>query len=376
MMQPDFVKGSPLLESIWVVGMLVIVGLIAWVVIVAMRHLKSRLEKKNKSALLTQIVSSLSKPVVLLIISVGFFFALSTISYFEGWSDILAKINVGVMIVLITYGLSRIGGVLLDWYLKGRVIYGRQTTDEGFIRFMRRLLVIGIYAIGILVLLDYLNISITPFIASLGIGGLAIALALQPTLGNFFAGTQIVSDHVTRVGDYIELENGSIRGYVTDVGWRSTRILTPFNNQVIIPNSHLADSVIVNYYSPSMEVGVIVNAGVSYSSNLTHVENVALTVSRELINELDEAVKTFEPWFGYEEFGASNVNFWVWLQAKDRLASFKVKSELIKRLKNRFDQEGITINYPVQQTYLNWPEHIQGSIYSDKPIPSSPGEKV
>jgi small-conductance mechanosensitive channel len=84
------------------------------------------------------------------------------------------------------------------------------------------------------------------------------------------------------------------------------------------------------------------------------VEDVALAVAREVIQELDEAVKTFEPWFGYEEFGESNINFWVWLQAKDRIASFRVKSELIRRLHARFVQEGITINYPVRTTYLQW----------------------
>ena len=213
-------------------------------------------------------------------------------------------------------------------------------------------MVIVVYAFGVLVLLDYLDIAITPIVAGLGIGGLAVALALQPTLTNFFASTQIVSDRVVRVGDYVELDSG-VRGYVTDVGWRSTRIRTSFNNMVIIPNSRLADSIITNYHGPSMELAVIVNAGVSYSSDLAHVESVALKVAREVIQDLDEAVKTFEPWFGYEEFGESNINFWVWLQATDRIASFRVKSELIKRLHARFNQEGITINYPVRHLTFN-----------------------
>jgi len=210
-------------------------------------------------------------------------------------------------------------------------------------------MVLIVYALGILVLLDYLSIAITPIVAGLGIGGLAVALALQPTLGNFFAGTQIVSDRVVRIGDYIELENGTMRGYVTDVGWRSTRIRTTFNNLVIIPNSRLADSIITNYHGPSMELAVIVNAGTSYSSNLADVERVSLEVAREVIQDLDETVKTFEPWFGYDEFGESNINFWVWLQARNRIASFRVKSELIKRLHARFGEEGIEINYPVRK---------------------------
>ena len=120
------------------------------------------------------------------------------------------------------------------------------------------------------------------------------------------------------------------------------------NNLVIIPNSRLAESIVTNYYDPTMTLGVIVNAGVSYSSDLAHVEDVALTVAREIIEELPEAVKTQEPWFAYNEFGDSNINFWVWLYATDRLGAFRIKSELIKRLHARFAEEGITINYPVR----------------------------
>ena len=151
-----------------------------------------------------------------------------------------------------------------------------------------------------------------------------------------------------KIGYYIELDEGT-RGYVTDVGWRSTRIRTPFNNIVIVPNSRLAESIITNYYGPSMEIAVIVSAGVSYASDLKHVEEVTLSVAREVIEELDGSVKTFEPWFGYEAFGDSNIDFWVWLQAKDRRNSFVVKSELMKRLHSRFRDEGIEINYPVRK---------------------------
>jgi small-conductance mechanosensitive channel len=117
---------------------------------------------------------------------------------------------------------------------------------------------------------------------------------------------------------------------------------------VIVPNARLVDSIITNYYGPDMEMAVIVEAGVSYSSDLVHVEMVALEVAREVIDELDEAVKTRTPWFGFEEFGDSNINFWVWLYATDRISSFRVKSEVIKRLQARFAREGITINYPVR----------------------------
>ncbi|MDP2731113.1 MAG: mechanosensitive ion channel family protein [Dehalococcoidales bacterium] len=354
-MQPQFVIDSPLLEAAWAVGLLLVSALVAWLVLLGIHRQERKLEKGSKATLSSQLLESLSRPVFLLIVSQGLLLSLSSVSYLAGWRPVLTKLSFVVLIVLITYSLTRTGSLLLGGYFHSRAIRRKVRLDEGLIRFLQRLLVIAVYALGFLILLDYLKISLTPFIAGLGIGGLAVALALQPALGNFFASTQIVSDRVVRVGDYIELEDGKIRGYVLDVGWRSTRIRTPFNNMVTIPNSVLANSIITNFYAPNMEMGVIVNCGVSYSSNLAQVEEIALAVAREVTQELDEAVKTAEPWFGYEEFGDSNINFWLWLQAKDRMASFRLKSELIKRLKTRFDREGITINYPVRTTYLHWP---------------------
>jgi len=335
-MQPEFE------EVAWAVGIFLVSVLVAWLILFAMRRAQQKMKQRvRKPTLFPQLLQSLSRPLFLLVVFEGLILALGSVSYLVTWRDSLVKVSIAVVIVLATYALARIGSVLLAWYLR------RVRVRHSLIRLAQRISILLIYVGGLLVLLDYLEISITPMIAGLGLGGLAVALALQPTLSNFFAGTQIVIDRMVRVGDYIELDN-NVRGYVTEIGWRSTRVRTSFNNMIIIPNSRLAESIITNYYGPSMELAVIVESGVSYSSDLVQVESVALEVAREVIEELDEAVKTFEPWFGYEEFGDSNINFWIWLQAKDRIASFRVKSELIKRLKSRFDQEGITINYPMR----------------------------
>ncbi len=348
-MQPEFVSGSPFLEAAWAVGILLISFLVAWLVLFGMRCAQHKLERHvRKTALLPQLLQSLSRPLFLLIVAEGLILAISSLSYLASWRDGLVKASIAVAIALVTYALASSGGMLLAWYLRSRTIRRKARVDEGLIRFLRRITILIIYALGILVLLDYLNITITPIVAGLGIGGLAVALALQPTLSNFFASTQIVSDRVVRVGDFVELDGGSIRGYVTDVGWRSTRIRTTYNNMVIIPNSRLAESVITNYFGPTMEIAVLVDCGVSYNADLAKVETIGLEVANEVIQDLDEANKDFEPWCMFEEFGDSNINFWIWLQAKDRIGSFRVKSEIIKRLKARLDKEGININYPAR----------------------------
>ncbi len=340
-MIPRIALSSSVMEVIWAIGIFIAFILLAWLVLLIMRYISRRLRKRPKAVVIPQLLQSLSKPIFLLLISQGLVLALSSVSYLTPWHSYLGKAAIAFAIILVTYGIAHSGRLLLGWYL--RKVKVRQSLN----RLIQRFTILLVYIAGFLILLDYLEISISPLVAGLGLSGLAVALALQPTLSNFFAGAQIVSDRMVRVGDYIELDNGA-KGYVVDIGWRSTRVRTTFNNMMIIPNSRLADSIITNYHGPNMELAVIVESGVSYSSNLAQVEEITLSVAREIIQELPEAVKTREPWFGYDEFGDSNINFWVWLYAKDRISSFRVKSELIKRLHTRFAREGITINYPVR----------------------------
>ena len=341
-MPPQFIAGSPFLEAAWAIGILLVFVLVAWLILLGIKRARRKQEARGaKQTLILRLLQSLSRPIFLLLLSQGLILALSSVSYLVPWRPHLGKAAIILVIILTTYGLTQGGRLLLSWYLR------RAKVRQSLSRLVQRITILLVYIGGLLVLLDYLGIAISPMIAGLGLGGLAIALALQPTLNNFFAGAQIVSDKMVRVGDYIKLDSGE-SGYVVDVGWRSTRVRTVFNNMLVIPNSRLADSIITNYYGPDMELAVMVESGVSYSSDLAQVEDVVMAVAREIIEEIPGAVKTREPWFGYDEFGDSNINFWIWVYAKDRISSFRVKSELIKRLHTRFAQKGITINYPVR----------------------------
>ena len=133
-----------------------------------------------------------------------------------------------------------------------------------------------------------------------------------------------------------------------EVGWRSTKIRSMFNNLVIIPNSQMANSIVTNYYSPEPALDVLVYCGVSYDCDLEHVERVVRGAAQELVDESEHAVKG-EPWFGFEEFGDSNISFWVFIRATDRIGSFFLTSDLVKVIHSRLTAEGIEINYPVRK---------------------------
>ena len=243
----------------------------------------------------------------------------------------------------------------LDWYLENLAGRAGPGIDVRVLPMLRRAGSVVIYGLGGLLILDLLSINISPLIAGLGLGGLAVALALQPTLANLFAGSYVMTEGVIAPGDYIELASG-ISGYVVDVSWRSTRLRTWGNNLVVVPNSTFAETIITNYQRPVPAVNVYLTCGVSYDSDLFVVERVCREVMDELLDTDPNAVKEYGGWFGFESFGDSNINFWLFVQARNRLASFEIQSALMKNLHRRLRQEGIVINYPVRT--LQFPDGL------------------
>jgi small-conductance mechanosensitive channel len=206
---------------------------------------------------------------------------------------------------------------------------------------------IFIFSIGLLIILNSLGISITPILATLGVGGLAVALALQDTLSNLFAGFHISVAKQVRIGDYIKLETGE-EGYVVDINWRSTKIKMLPNNLVLIPNDKLNKAIIVNYYLPDKEMAVLVDLGVHYNSDLEKVERVTCEVAKSVMLEVGGGVDYFDPFIRYNAFGDSSIKFTVILRAREFVDQYLIKHEFIKRLHKRYKQEGINIPYPIR----------------------------
>ena len=204
-----------------------------------------------------------------------------------------------------------------------------------------------IAVLGVLVILNGLGLSITPMITALGVGGLAVALALQEPLGNFFAGLFITLAGQIRVGDYIKLDSGQ-EGYVVDFSWRSTRLRMLANNLVLVPNAKLAQAIVVNHHLPSQDLAVLVEVGVDYGSDLRHVERVVTEVGRAVMGGVPGGVAAFEPFIRYHTFADSSINFTVILRAKEFVDQYLIKHEFVKRLHTRFNEEGIVIPFPIR----------------------------
>jgi small-conductance mechanosensitive channel len=307
-----------------------------------------RLDRSRTHAVAGLVLLAVRNTGPFLLVIVGLFLAIAALPDVVAWRDEIGVAFRIVAALVITQSTATIVRVVFAWYSVNVAPRTATQIDDKMFPMLRRVLVVMIYGIGFMVALDALSVSISPILGGLGISGLAVALALQPTLSNFFAGTYVLSDGAINVGDYIELQGGP-SGYVVEVGWRSTKIRTWLNNRVVIPNSIIADSIVINYSAPEPAMNILIVSGVSYDADLDLVEEVTMEVARQAIADLPDAVKTMDAYFGFDSFGDSNIQFWLFLQAKDRFGSFVVTNAVIKRLQARFRAEGIEINYPVRK---------------------------
>ena len=205
---------------------------------------------------------------------------------------------------------------------------------------------------GVLILLGTLGISITPLLTALGVGGLAVALALQDTLGNLFAGVHILMEKSVRVGDFVKLETGQ-EGYVADIGWRTTRVRMLPNNIVIIPNGKLAQSILTNYYLPEPRMALLVPISVSYDSDPEKVESILVEEAVKGAKEIPGMLSDPAPFVRFiPGFGDFSLDFTLICQVKEFTDQYLVQHELRKRIFKRFKQEGIEIPFPVRTVHL------------------------
>jgi small-conductance mechanosensitive channel len=203
-----------------------------------------------------------------------------------------------------------------------------------------------VYIIGCLVLLGAVGIQITPILTALGVGGLAVALALQDTLSNLFAGVHLLADKPIRVGDYVRVADG-VEGHVVDIGWRSTRVRMLQNMVVTIPNKRVAESTITNYDLPESRVVVPIRVSVDYGADPDVVEQALVEEAKRAIGEVPGLLAEPAPTARLiPGFGEYSLDFTLACHVQSFTAQFLVQHELRRRILRRLGAEGIRI--PVQ----------------------------
>ena len=354
---PEFAIGSAGLEAAFgaaYFGASIIAGFLVYFIVT---RIVRRATGKTGTSLDDKIVDAVGRPVFLFVVLFGAYAGLTASTFLDTHQEQVDRGLLSAVIVVAGYLVSRLVHALISWY--GAEIASRTETtwDDRILPLIERVTNAVIFGLVIMLVLQAQGLNISPLIAGLGIGGLAVALAVQPTLANFVAGTYTVTESGISVGDFIEVEGGP-SGWVEQVGWRTTKIRTFWNNRVIIPNGKLSESVVTNYQGPDPSVYALVNGGVSYDSDLQHVNDVALEVAHDVLSKTDKADMSYEPAVRFRNFGDSNIDFMVIFKVKGYVDQFLIKDQIIRGIHKRFGEEGIEINYPVRK--LVYPHEVSG----------------
>jgi small-conductance mechanosensitive channel len=309
---------------------------------IALQYFKNRQLILNTGVIMKRIFVSIFKylPIYIVLVLVWFFPDLGFLELSETNKNLILKVDKSLFVLFIGLPFVQNFDVMI---LNKMHKFGTEIASSSIIR---NIIKIVLFSIIILIILNVFGIAIAPILATLGVGGLAVALALQDTLADFFAGFYLIALQQVRIGNYIELDTGE-KGYVEDINWRNTQIRVLANNLILIPNAKIMKAKITNYDLPSQDMSALVQVGVHYASDLEFVEKITVEVAKDVLQTVDGGVRDFEPFIRYHTFANSSINFSVILRVTDFVSQYLIIHEFIKQLQKRYKQENIVIPFPI-----------------------------
>ena len=304
----------------------------------------SRWAKKTETQADDIIIAASRVHMLLWFFLLGLSVAIQLIPGGHAHKIIINRIISSLFVVSLTFLAAQVSSGLIT-------LFARNSLSLPFTSLTQNLIRLVVVGIGMLILLSNLGISIAPLLTALGVGSLAVALALQDTLSNLFAGFYILANKQIRPGDYIRLDSGQ-EGNVIDIGWRSTRIRELSNNIILVPNAKVGTAIVTNFNLPGKELYFGITMGVSYDSDLEKVERVAIEVASQVMAEVPGGISDFSPAVRFNKFGDSSIDFSISFQAREFVDKYLLTHEFIKRLHKRFRAENITIPFPQRVVHI------------------------
>ncbi len=311
--------------------------------------------RRTISDLDDRILAAVRKPGSILVFLVGVYAAVHRYTFrLLGTLDgLIFVLSVGIVVAM----LIRLSDVSLQWY--GEKLR-RERKDEVLAREMLpladKLATILLMLIGLMVVLDRFRIDIKSILVTLGVGSLAVGLALQDTLANMFGGFTIMLDRPFRVGDRIQLQTGET-GEVKSIGMRSTHVLMTDGNLLIIPNAVLVKTLVINHSFPDNSSLVHIELGVAYGSDVGKVKSLML----EAVGEDARVMPTPAPAVFFRSFGESALSFVLYCYAKNFADVMAITDQLNSGIDAKFRAAGIDMPFPIRTIYLH-DESRQGAV--------------
>ncbi len=325
--------------------------LFALIARLAVRWLEAKAEQ-TETKLDDIIIAAIGTPVQIGIIAVALHFAVSHFGILPGSLQWILDPR------FITAFYVVIGAWIISSFLHDIiVIYGHEFArqsesdwDDRLIELLELIVKWLVWFGALMAILKVFNVDITPFLAGAGIAGLAVALAAQDIISNFFGGAIITVDKPFKVGDRIKVDQ--YYGDVLAVGPRSTRLRTLDYQVVTIPNNKITSNSIVNYSEPDQKLKMTIPVTVAYGTDPAKVKEILLEIARTTARATDYLLDDPEPTTFFTEFGDSGLKFILYVWAKKYNLPDEVRDAINSRIAERFAAEGIEIPFPQMEVRL------------------------
>ena len=301
-----------------------------------------RLSAKTDTTLDDEIIKALQRPVQLIVFTTGVTVAVHSLKIGNLYFEPFDRIMMIIFTLLGAYLVSNIVHALIQWYSNDIAPKTKSKLDDQLMPFLDKVDRIIVFSFAFLIIFDRLGYQITPFLASIGVAGIAVAFAAQETLSNVFGAFSILTDRPFKVGDRIELSNTEI-GDVIDIGIRSTRLKTMDSKIIIMPNSVISKGKIINYSEPDQIVRFTINVSISYNSDIDR----ALSTMIDIAGKTDGVIFNPPPRAFVVTLSSYSIDLIMHVWVKDYRLEFDVPDRIYREIIRRFKEENIEIPYPI-----------------------------
>lgn len=353
---PDY---EPYFKTIIFVLIAMLIGIvIRQVVITRIGAFASRTENIADDVFL----EILRRKTVLWVLLLAGIFAIPTLPWEERYREIGVQILMGLFVLSVTLSFVRGIGSYLARYGE------RSGTGSAGTTLIRYVISFLVWSLGIAIILSLFDVSLLPALTALGVGGLAVALAFQDTLANLFAGIYITLSRQMRIGDYVEISGGpNDKGFVSDIGWRTTTLRTLANNMVIIPNKKMAESTVINYSLPESIMTFEMVLSVAYDTDPDMLEAIIIDEVLQAAGDIEGLIKE-EPAVRFTDFAESALTVKVYPKVERLEQSFEARHRMMKRLNARLRREGVDFPFPIRTLRI---ENSEGLPFTTAPSGTS-----
>lgn len=339
----QFIWGNPYLRFL---AVLLITIIIAFVAKIILKQVLKPLAKKTKTKIDDLVIKNISSIIFYIILLLGLKVGAQNFELGENAQAVFDGIINTLLIFIVTLLLLKIiSSFALQW-MKEWKFKTKTTADERLIPFLQKILKAVVIVLALIFAFNAWKINISPLLATAGIAGLAIGLAIKDSLNNILGGLQLVLDKTFKVGDKVQLESGEM-GVILDIGLRSTKLKTYDNEVIYIPNGYLANAKLKNFTHPDVSIRVNVNFGVVYGSNTEKVQQVVL----EAVKKIDTVIEEPEPIVQFLKMSDFSLDFVARAWVKNYTDAYSTQIKMTDVIYNALNKANIGIPFPTRTVY-------------------------